>query len=200
MEKEKKYLELSSKIKNCISHNNKRNDVVSVLLFRNYLTELFALKKELGNNSEFIKNPDAHNIFLDIKPDWLGELKNIDSFIDDLKQNNINISTGRYLNGLFVYLYTYWELYKDSKELSRYGKENIYLSTIKILQRIKDIYVYGGQFEIGDFTFKNEDKYQGYKLPSLDDDFLDYIEKKCSDIPNQEQTNQLWEEFQNMKK
>ena len=40
-----------------------------------------------------------------------------------------------------------------------------------------------------------------FKLPSIDDNFLDYIDSKCklmgSDgIPNQERVNQLWEEFQ----
>ena len=44
-----------------------------------------------------------------------------------------------------------------------------------------------------------------FKLPSLDDDFLDYIDSKCklvgSDgIPNQERVNELWEEFQILNK
>lgn len=43
-----------------------------------------------------------------------------------------------------------------------------------------------------------------FKLPSLNDDFLSFIDTNCklmgSDgIPNQEETNRLWEEFQNLK-
>ena len=51
---------------------------------------------------------------------------------------------------------------------------------------------------VSNITMRNFSK--PFKLPSIDDNFLDYIDSKCklmgSDgIPNQERVNQLWEEF-----
>lgn len=48
--------------------------MVNILLLRSYLTELFSLKREGGSNSDYIKNSDAQDIFLDIKPTQLGLL------------------------------------------------------------------------------------------------------------------------------
>lgn len=64
------------------------------------------------------------------------------------------------------------------------------------MERVNHIYTHNVQFQIGGFTFKNTEKYKGFKLPSIDSKFLNYIERKCAEIPNQEETNQLWEEFQ----
>lgn len=96
------------------------------------------------------------------------------------------------------YLFIYWEVYKDSNEIRELAIENIYLSVIKILERVSSLYTYNAQFQIGNTTFKNEEKYRGYKLPTLDNGFLNYIEHTCSEIPNQEETNQLWENYQKL--
>lgn len=199
MKRKEKYIKLIGQLKSVNYQGPDEKNIVSILLFRNYLTELFSLKRKLGNDSDYIKSSDAHNIFLDINPSWFPEIKDLNSFIEDLKKNNINIPTGRYWNSLFVYLFIYWEVYKDTEDLNKFGVDNPYLSTIKILERVQHIYVYGGQIEIGNFTFKNSDKYRGYKLPSLDDEFLNYLEENCSEIPNQEKTNQLWLFFQELK-
>ena len=47
---------------------------VNILLFRDYLTKLFRWKKALGNDSEFIKSREAHNLFLDLRPEWINDL------------------------------------------------------------------------------------------------------------------------------
>lgn len=197
---DEKYEKVLLDLKQNIRYKNKDRDVVSILLFRNYLTELFHLKRLLGNDSEFIKSNDAHNIFLELKPSWLNELKDINSFYEDLKRFDIQFSTGRFLDGLFIYLFVYWEVYKDSTEIKSLNVENIYLSPLKILERINHTHTHNAQFQIGGFTFKNTEKYKGFKLPSIDDKFLDYIESKCVEIPNQEETNQLWEEFKKYRK
>ena len=182
--------------------NSKDKDIASILLFRHYLTNLFKLKKELGNDSNFIKSPNSHNIFLELNPSWLEELKDLESFYEDLRKYNIKFSTGRFLDGLFIYLFVYWEIYKDTNEIKNLQKENIYLPLIKIIERVNTIYTQNAQFEIGGITFRNAEKYRDFKLPSLNDDFLDFINSKYSseygiDIPNQDETNLLWEEFKN---
>lgn len=120
-----------SDVKQNIKYKNKERDVVSILLYRNYLTELFHLKKLLGNDSEFIKSNDAHNIFLKLKPNWLNELKDINSFYEDLKRFDIQFSTSRFLDGLFLYLYVYWEVYKHSREIKSLNVEKYIFISLK---------------------------------------------------------------------
>lgn len=104
MNSNQKYEEALLKFKQNIKYQNRDTDKVSILLFRNYLTDLFHVKKHLGNDSDFVKNPNTHNIFLDLNPRWLNELKDLESFYDDLRKHGIKFSSGRFLDGLFIYL------------------------------------------------------------------------------------------------
>lgn len=204
MDANQRYDDTLFKFKQSIKYQNKNKDIASILLFRHYLTNLFQLKRKLGNDSIFIKNQNSHNIFLELNPSWLEELKDLESFYEDLRKYNIKFSTGRFLDGLFIYLFIYWEIYKDTNEIKDLHTENIYFPLIKIIERVNTIYTQNAQFEIGEITFRNAEKYRDFKLPSLNDDFLNYINSKYLleygvDIPNQKETNQLWEEFQKSK-
>ena len=97
-------------------------------------------------------------------------------------------------------MFVYWSIYENNEEVSIHNLPNPYLPVIKIIERAKTIYTQNGQFQIGNITFNNFEKYKSFVMPSLDEDFLNFIDKKIHksmrNIPNQEKTNQLWVEFQ----
>jgi hypothetical protein len=170
------------------------------------MTRLHIWKNEL--HTEFI-NFDAINLnlFNDLHIN-IGEDSDIEEtmfyneYINFLRQN-FNLNNLRNKNYLFIYLFIYWELYKDSEEIKKYSYlEHPYESIVKIVARKNMVYKREG-VNVSNITMRSFSK--PFKLPSLDDDFLDYIDSKCklvgSDgIPNQERVNELWEEFQSLKK
>lgn len=194
-----KYNDLLESFKEKFDQAPKMNHASSILLFRHYLHVLLEWKKLLGNDSEYIKSPEAHNLFLDLNPDWLQELKPFEEFYQDLLGMGINVGTGRSRESTFIYLFICWEMYKDKPEISQYNLPNPYEAVIKIVEREKSIMSHHAQFVINDITFLNREKYRDFKLPSLEDAFLDFIDSKYdfkkNKIPNQTETNQLWEEF-----
>ena len=180
--------------------------VSSILLFKDFMTRLHIWKNEL--HTEFI-NFDAINLnlFNDLHIN-IGEDSDIEEtmfyneYINFLRQN-FNLNNLRNKNYLFIYLFIYWELYKDSEEIKKYSYlEHPYESIVKIVARKNMVYKREG-VNVSNITMRSFSK--PFKLPSLDDDFLDYIDSKCklvgSDgIPNQERVNELWEEFQILNK
>ena len=176
--------------------------VSSILLFKDFMTRLHIWKKELNTN---FMNFDAINLnlFNDLHIS-IGEDLDIEEtifyneYITFLRQNyNLNSLLNK--NYLFIHLFIYWELYKDSEEIKKYNYlEHPYESIVKIASRKNMVYKREG-INVSNITMRNFSK--PFKLPSIDDNFLDYIDSKCklmgSDgIPNQERVNQLWEEFQ----
>ncbi|MEG0983965.1 hypothetical protein [Algoriella sp.] len=78
---------------------------------------------------------------------------------------------------------------------------NPYLSVIKILLRGGHIFYNNTYYNVSDIDIRKSPNTLNFILPSIDDNFLDYIDSKCklmgSDgIPNPEQVNELWQEFQ----
>lgn len=79
--------------------------------------------------------------------------------------------------------------------------DNPYEGLIKLFKS-DNIYIREG-INVSGVTMRNSS--MNLKLPSLNDNFLDYIDSKCklmgSDgIPNQERVDELWQEFQSLNK
>lgn len=186
--------------------NNIRNKISSVLLFKDYITRLKAWKKAL--QIEYIPlgrniNLDRNNVLTDIVPDLEHEMISYQEFSDYVFEIlNIRISNGRYKNGLFIYLYIYWQIFKDSAKVELMMIENPelkhpYDGIIKIF-RHDYIFQHDGLNIMG-LTMGNS----GVSLPSIDDLFLDFLDKKCQYIggfiiPEQSEIDKLWQEFQNL--
>lgn len=184
------------KVKLIINKPKSDDSILCILLFRDYLTKLFIWKKKLGNDSEFIKHKESHNLFLELPPNLEIKLKSLDEFKNDLKNTGIETNGTRFFDDIFMYSIVHWNMFKDFKEIK--GKNLLfpYDSLSKLLERTKYIYIHNGSFEIGNFTFSSIEKYNSFSLPSLNDDFLDFVERKYTQkIPNQKEINILWEEF-----
>jgi hypothetical protein len=171
----------------------------SILLFREYQSRLFSWKYELGFNGKdlFNKKKSFHNIFLDISPAWLNEIITEEKLAIDLELMGVlhTRHTFRDYSVFFLCMYINWELFKDKSEIRIH--ENLphpYLPVFKILKRGGNIFNSEGKFEIDNgqtYLQYNND----FELPSMQDDFLDYIDSQVFDFPNQEKVNQLWENF-----
>jgi hypothetical protein len=187
------------KIKSIINKPKKDNSIVSILLFRNYLTKLFVWKKNLGNDSEFIKSKESHNLFPELDSNWLDKTKTLNEFNHDLKNAGLKINSGKFFDDIFLYLVLNWNIYKHSSTDLKNELESPYDSLSKILERTLNISIINGQFQIGNITFNNREKYKNFILPSLDDRFLEYVEtntnQKPIKIPNQIEINELWDKF-----
>ena len=206
MIKSEKYSSELNKVKQYLTRFSKQNRVSNVLLFRDYLNKLDLWKQKLGFDSDRIylgKGRSFHNLFLKISANWVNEIKNQDEFNNDLLNLiDVELKGGRFYDDLFIYLFIYWELCKDFKEIKEHDLPNPYEPLIKIIMRSEYIYTQNGNIQIDNITINNLEKYNNYHLPSLEFDFLDYIDEmseKNKVIPNQEKTNQLWEEYSKQK-
>ena len=61
--------------------------------------------------------------------------------------------------------------------------------------------VVGDQSNVAGIDIRKDDKDLSFRMPSIDDSFLDYIELKCplwgtNGVPSQEKVNDLWEAFE----
>lgn len=184
------------KIKLTINKPKSDDSILCTLLFRDYLTKLFIWKKKLGNDSEFIKHKESHNLFLELNPNFDNRLKSLDEFKNDLKNAGIKTNGGRFFDDIFIYLIVYWNIFKDYDEIKNKNLLSPYDPISKLLERTKYIYIHNGSFEIGNFTFTSIEKYNDFSLPSLEDDFLEFLERKYTQkIPNQKEINILWKEL-----
>ena len=198
-------------VKNRLSRFEKKNRISNVLLFRDYLRKLDECKIRLGGESDKIflsKGKKFHNVFLLIKSSWSEQMKTQQDFNNDLRDmKNIDLKGGRFHDDLFVYLYFCWEVYGECIEIKETSLSNPYEPVMRIIERSEFIYSHSGNIIIDDVTINNLEKYYHFQMPSLEYDFLDYIDEiftssgaSYGGIPNQEKTNQLWEEFQKIKK
>ena len=193
-----------NKLITILNSDLKKDTVSNILLFRDYLSKLFAWKKKLGDSSEFIKTKEAHNLFLNIDTQWTADLETLEGFKLKLIDHNIFLHGGRYWDDIFIYLNFHWNLNSYRDEIKKIGLANPYEPVVKIIERYNEVYTCNGQFQIGKFTHNNREKYKNFLLPSLDDDFLDYVDDNLnhlgtSGIPNQKETDILWNEFQKLK-
>ncbi|WP_426327868.1 hypothetical protein [Pedobacter sp. R-06] len=200
---QEKYSQELKKIFFINSINKKAFRFSNILLFREYQSRLFSWKRALGNNNLdfFNKKKSFHNLFLDMKVKWENEIISEEKVVNDLKKNgflNLNQSFRDY-ESFFLTMFINWEVFKDRIEMDLQSElPPPYEPTFKIFSRGGAIYHSEGKFEIdiNGQTYRKYDK--EFKLPSLDEDFLNYIDNNCDDFPNQEKVNLLWD-FYNSK-
>jgi hypothetical protein len=202
----RKYIDELKKVKNRIGKFEKKNRISNVLLFRDYLTRLDNWKVALGEAGDKIyigKGRNYHNLFLSIKADWVEEIKTQEDFNKDLiNEAQISFKGGRFYDDMFIYLFTYWELCKNNIEINEINLPHPYEPAFKIIGRCEFMYTQNANIQIDNYTINNLEKYFNFLMPSLDYDFLDYIDSIClvdNKIPNQIETNELWERFQLLK-
>ena len=189
------------KLEEIISDNNPNllmqddHKISSILLFKDFLRQFEDLKQILNStNSGY--NRTSFNLLNDIDSSWISKTQNYDEYVEYIKDKSNNYTSRNYIY-IFIFIYINWEIFKNEIELLDLKVKNPYYPIIKIFKRRNLIYLFDGYSINGVKLFMKST----LKLPSIDDNFLDYIDSKCklvgSDgIPNQERVNQLWEEFQ----
>jgi hypothetical protein len=170
-----------------------------IVLFREYQTRLYAWKQELNLNTPdfFNKSKEYHNLLADLFQDWESKVIPFDDIINDLKKLGIPFvdNTLRDFQGFLLSLYVNWEiLKKDNTEINNYTYlKHPYFPIYKIILRGGLIQLVHNKFMIDNKIYLRYDNQ--FSLPSLEDDFLNYIDSNVTDFPNQEKVNQLWENF-----
>lgn len=174
--------------------------VSSILLFKEGLSRISEWRIVLNSSKFTFNNKEDFNLFSDISANLTNEMEDYGLYVEKIKEKTMNYNS-RNFNFLFLYLYVYWDVLQNRIEIGKYGKENPYIPFVKIFEN-KNLIYFRDWFQINGVTMK---KSKITRLPSLDNDFLDYIDFKCkligSDgIPNQERVNELWQEFQSLNK
>ena len=184
---------------------NHENKVSSVLLFKDYIFRLRLWKNQL--NAEYIAfsrkiNFDNHDLINNINTDWKNEIPSLLDYYDYLMINfNVKNIGYKIVNYIYIYMYVCWEVFKDKEEIRKHNLSNPYEGLLKLF--VRDYLSISEGVNIGHVT-TNHNKCINFYLPSLIDEFLDYIDLKfrllgSDGIPNQEEINQVWEEFQEKK-
>ena len=182
--------------------------VSNILLFKDYLNKMknWYEKLQLEFSYDIMKNKDNNNLIIKLFHDEAVELIDIEFYRKNLLEGfNIGKNKYRSFDYLFIYLFIYWNLLIEKNGNPYKELPNPYEPVFKIIIRGGDIVYSEGFFTISRIDIGNNLKTLNLILPSLDDNFLDYIDSKCklvgSDgIPNQERVNELWEEFQILNK
>lgn len=148
-------------------------------------------------------NIEYNNILKDINPKFSDEMipfYNLFNEFNNEFQIREDLIGGRVLNYMFIYYFIYWEYFKNSEEIKNYSScSNPYESLVKLF-RYDRIYLWEG-INICDITMR--DNSTNLILPSIEDDFLNFIDSKCKlfgseGIPNQIRVDILWNEFINI--
>lgn len=179
----------------------------SFLLFKDYLRKLYIWYKELNITSKWedsIYTKAGHSLTHLIAPNLILDIIDLEDFrINYLDDIVIDKSKYRGFEYIFIYYSIYWDIFKGHPEFKKFSNlPNPYDSVIKILLRGSHIYRGEmGTIEVDNLPIKNDNT---FILPSLDDNFLDFLDLKCKrrdslGIPSQLETNNLWVEFQNSK-
>ena len=177
--------------------------VANILLFKHYLQTMYKWYLELSLEWDYkiTKRKEGHNLIEIIKPGLSNKMIDIDFFrVNLLNDTSFNTNKYRGFDYLFIYLFIYWDIF-ENEYFSQYKHlPNPYLSVIKILLRGGHIFYNNTYYNVSDIDIRKSPNTLNFILPSIDDNFLDYIDSKCklvgSDgIPNQERVNQLWEEY-----
>lgn len=174
-----------------------------VLLFREYLRRLMIWKKVLNDENFRITNIDTHNLFLNFKDlPWSENFMLKDDFLNTFEQKGYKCKR-RYFDSSFVYWYISWNIFNDHDEIKKYNLPNPYEPAALIFQRGQYVSQSEGQITIDHLFFNNLKKNAHFTLPSLQHKFLDFVDETTyggelnhTGIPNQKETNKLWEEFQ----
>lgn len=194
---------------------NKRNignttiNTASILLFKEYLkrVRLWYERIDIIDRWFYIyRLDDGHNLIKLVAPELLNNIKSLEDFKNQYYNGLYTNSLRNELNVSILYGYLCWKLFKNNQHLDKFRNlEDPYEPVIKILQRGNNIR--RGEMKTieidSQVVFSNFD-YDKVYLPSFDNDFLDFIDKKSNrladnGIPNPEQVNELWQEFQQIK-
>lgn len=179
--------------------------ISSILLFKDYIRRLKTWKEALNNSKLSLRSLDGHNLFLELNPSWKDELMTLEDFCFYLKEKYDvnNLPKGRYINYLFIYLFIYWEVFKDTHEIQDFKDfPHPYEGVVKIIRNRDYIFIKEG-VNVSGVTI-NKHQSLNCQLHSIEDDFLDYIDskyklEKFDKIPNQDDLNLLWHKFQEKK-
>jgi hypothetical protein len=191
-------------LKNPLMDFNNRITVSSILLFRDYLTRLKSWKVVLGVEDFFINVNSFHNLFLNVSGDWKNELPSQEEFFNWVTNQGFSEFhfSKNSLNGMFIYLYICWSVTKHENQFKNHNfLAEPYESVMKIIEANHLIHRSEGHFHIHNNIYlrRGGDK---FLLPSLDENFLKYIDTQCPvidwtvlNVPEQEEINKLWENF-----
>lgn len=202
------FIKKLSDFKSNIFETQRKDTTASFLLFKDYLSKMYDFYKILEIEDKWehniYKTKEGHNLIGLIDPELLSNAIPLDDFRANYL-NDVIINKSKYtgFEYIFIYYSIYWEILKEKNQFKKFKDlPNPYDSVIKVFLR-------GNHIQKGEMSTIEIDnlpvkKQTNFKLPSLDYDFLDYIDKVCErsgsgGIPNQERTNQLWEEFQKQK-
>lgn len=200
-----------NEFKRQIKGRKRESDTAGILLFKDFLSKMEEWNYAVGFTENWInkisRQHDLLNIVGIIAPDLLKNVISLNDFRSNIPQNGdtFNLSSARSLDAGLIHALFCWDLFKKNSVFDKFKNlPNPYDS-------IKTLYITGHYVDKSEPTkitidSKSDVKKQtDFRLPSLDHDFLDYIDSVCErnggsgGIPNQERTNQLWEEFK-MKK
>ncbi len=186
---------------------DKINTVVSnIVLFKDFIGKMFIW------NNELRALPFSYSIFTSVYP-------NLIKFIDEgyyqshshpskefreyvySKIKTVEKSKIGNLHALYVYVCIYWCEYIDKIDFSKYSHlPDPYENIVKIFQRGGTIGKVDRTIMINGKYISRKPKYFDYRLPSIEDDFLDFIDEKCGNnddnVPKQEELNLLWKEYE----
>lgn len=171
-------------------------------LFKEYFAVQYSWKRKFNIEFDFdIKKHEGHNIFR-----WAAQ-KLIESFIPYEKfKEDIGdyFYIGRRSYTLpIIYYYIHWEIFKNHPDIKKYEGvlASPYESAIIAIKRgaiIMYSEMYFNVSSIYDLRYRNK-KYFSYKLPSKEENFLDFIDERCgnhpTNIPTQKDLDLLFEEF-----
>lgn len=181
-------------------------DTSGVLLFKDFLSRMEEWNKAIGFNENWLNlisyQHDLLNIVGLIEPDLLKNVISLNDFRkNDLqKDDTFNLYGARSLDAGLIHALFCWDLFKDNPLFDEFKNlPNLY-------DPIKLLYFRGhcvGKSDLRTITIDSilsVKKQTDFRLPSLDNRFLNYLDKVCkrsgsAGIPNQEETNELWEIF-----
>ena len=186
----------------------KEKSIANILLFKHYLQTMYKWYDRLSLEWDYkiTKRKEGHNLIEIINPILSNELIDMEYFRSNLlNDTSFNTSKYREFDYLFVYLSVYWNILEDTYFSQYKDLPKPYEAPLKILLRGGHIFYNDTYYNVSGIDIRKSDKTLNFILPSLENDFLDYIDSRCrligSDgIPNQERVNELWEEFQSLKK
>lgn len=204
---QKKLNEFKSQIK----RRKIQTDTSGILLFKDFLSKMEEWNVTFDFTENWVNKISMQHHFLNIveliAPDLLKNVISLNDFRrnDPQKGDTFNLSSARGLDAGLIHALFCWDLFKNHLTFENFDKLPDPYAPIKALY-LRGHFVNKSDIRTITIDYITAIKKQtDFRLPSLDHDFLDYIDSVCErnggsgGIPNQERTNQLWEEFK-MKK
>jgi hypothetical protein len=189
-------------VKEILRNSEKKENLTSnILLFRDYMSKLYDWKDAFGVIYSFgFKKKKFHNLFADIEATWAFDIISLDDFFLELVNAGLPVRGGKFFDDLFVYMFIFWEKYSENIEISSHRLENPYIPAFELLKRTGSTHSHNGLIQIDNFIYKDLPQYRHFKLPSLDENFLDYVDQHFTlrgsvGFPNQSQVDECYREY-----